>query len=165
MKIAVTDANIFIDLIEIEIFHFLFELGLEIHTTKAVYDQLIPEQQVIVEPFVQSKKLIVYNFSFEELVAISQIDFPPGLEVADQSVYYYSTKIEAMVLSGDKRLRSFCESNDVEVRGVIWVFDSFVSKSVLSKRVAASKLQLLLDINNRLPFEDCRKRISKWNSE
>lgn len=50
MKIAVTDANIFIDLIEIEIFHFLFELGLEIHTTKAVYDQLIPEQQAIVEP-------------------------------------------------------------------------------------------------------------------
>jgi hypothetical protein len=48
MKIAVTDANIFIDLIEIDIFHFLFDLGLEIHTTKAVYDQLIPEQQAIV---------------------------------------------------------------------------------------------------------------------
>ena len=80
MKIAVTDANIFIDLIEIEIFHFLFDLGLEIHTTKAVYDQLIPEQQAIVEPFVQLKALIVYNFSFEELMAISVIDFPPGLE-------------------------------------------------------------------------------------
>lgn len=165
MKIAVTDANIFIDLIEIEIFHFLFDLGLEIHTTKAVYDQLIPEQQAIVEPFVQSKALIVYNFSFEELMAISVIDFPPGLEVADQSIYYYATKIEAMLLSGDKRLRSFCESNAVEVRGVIWVFDNFVSKSVISKRVAASKLQLLMDINNRLPFEDCRKRISKWSSE
>ena len=80
MKIAVTDANIFIDLIEIEIFHFLFELGLEIHTTKAVYDQLIPEQQAIVEPYVQSKALIVYNFSFEELMEIYAIEFPPGLE-------------------------------------------------------------------------------------
>jgi len=165
MKIAVTDANIFIDLIEIEIFHFLFELGLEIHTTKAVYDQLIQEQQAIVEPYVQSKALIVYNFSFEELMEIYAIEFPPGLEAADQSVYYYSTKIEAMVLSGDKKLRTFCESNDVEVRGVLWVFDNFVSKSVISKRVAASKLQLLMDINNRLPFEDCRKRISKWSSE
>jgi len=165
MKIAVTDANIFIDLIEIEIFHFLFELDLEIHTTKAVYDQLIQEQQAIVEPYVQSKALIVYNFSFEELMEIYAIEFPPGLEAADQSVYYYSTKIEAMVLSGDKKLRTFCESNDVEVRGVIWVFDNFVSKSVISKKVAASKLQLLIDINNRLPFEDCRKRISKWSSE
>jgi len=165
MKIAVTDANIFIDLIEIEIFHFMFELDLEIHTTKAVYDQLIPEQQAIVEPYVQSKALIVYNFSFEELMEIYAIEFPPGLEAADQSVYYYSTKIEAMVLSGDKKLRTFCESNDVEVRGVIWVFDNFVSKSVISKKVAASKLQLLMDINNRLPFEDCRKRISKWSSE
>lgn len=165
MKIAVTDANIFIDLIEIEIFHFLFELGLEIHTTKAVYDQLIPEQQIIVEPFVQSKALIVYNFSFEELMEIYAIEFPPGLEAADQSVYYYSTKIEAMVLSGDKKLRTFCESNAVEVRGVLWVFDNFVSKSVISKRVAASKLKLLLAINNRLPFEDCNKRISKWGSE
>ena len=165
MKIAVTDANIFIDLIEIEIFHFLFELGLEIHTTKAVYDQLIPEQQAIVESYVQSKALIVYNFSFPELMEIYAIEFPPGLEAADQSVYYYSTKIEALVLSGDKKLRTFCESNDVEVRGVIWLFDNFVSKSVISKRVAASKLQLLMDINNRLPFEDCRKRISKWSSE
>lgn len=165
MKIAVTDANIFIDLIEIEIFHFLFDLGLEIHTTKAVYDQLIPEQQALAEPFVQSKALIVYNFPFEELMEISVIDFPPGLEAADQSVYYYSTKIDAMVLSGDKKLRTFCESNAVEVRGVIWVFDNFVSKSVISKRVAASKLQLLMDINNRLPFEDCRNRISKWSSE
>ena len=165
MKIAVTDANIFIDLIEIEIFHFLFELDLEIHTTKAVYDQLIPEQQAIVELYVQSKALLVYNFSFEELMEIYAIEFPPGLEAADQSVYYYSTKIEAMVLSGDKKLRTFCESNDVEVRGVIWVFDNFVSKSVISKKVAASKLQLLMDINNRLPFEDCRKRISKWSSE
>ena len=36
MKIAVTDANIFIDLIEIEILQCLFELGMEIHTTRAV---------------------------------------------------------------------------------------------------------------------------------
>ena len=165
MKPAVTDANIFIDLIELELLHLLFDLGIEIHTTKAVYDQLNAEQQIISEPFVQSKALIIYNFSFNELSELSQIAFPTGLEPADKSVYYYSIKIGAMILSGDKRLRTFCESKSVEVRGIIWVFDRFVSNSIISKRTAAAKLQLLMDINNRIPFEDCKKRISKWNSE
>lgn len=165
MKIAVTDANIFIDLIEIELLHFLFDLDLEIHTTKAVFDQLNLDQKVIAFPFVQSKALSIYSFTFEELMEISELEFPSGLEPADKSVYFYSNKIEAMILSGDRRLRTFCESNSIEVRGIIWVFDNFVESLLISKRIAAQKLQLLISINDRLPFEECKKRINKWGSE
>jgi hypothetical protein len=40
MKIAVTDANIFIDLIKLQMLALLFRLGLEIITTQEIVDRL-----------------------------------------------------------------------------------------------------------------------------
>lgn len=57
-----------------------------------------------------------YNFNYEELINISEIDFPTGLDPAEQSVYYYSAKIEALILSGDRRLKTFYEAKEIEVR-------------------------------------------------
>lgn len=85
MKIAVTDANIFIDLIEIELLNLLFDLGLEIHTTKAVFDQLNVDQKPIAVKFVEAQALSVYSFTYEELVEISELEFPTGLDLADKS--------------------------------------------------------------------------------
>jgi hypothetical protein len=165
MKIAVTDANIFIDLIEIESLQLLFELGLEIHTTLSVYHQLNEEQKVFAERFVHSKKLILYPIAFEEWLEIEKIDFPPGIDPVDKTVYYYAAKAKAVILSGDKKLKTYCVSKKIEVRGILWLFDNFVEKQVITKRTAASKLQLLITINDRLPMEECTARIHKWSSE
>jgi hypothetical protein len=164
MKIAVTDANIFIDLIEIELLQFLFDLGMEIHTTRAVYDQLNEDQKIIVEPFFHGEMLFIYNLSADDLRETYTIEFPPGLDPVDKSVYFYAAKIGALILTGDKKLRTFCERRSIDVKGIIWVFDFFVEKGVIHKSVAAEKLELLLSINDRLPFEECKRRITKWNS-
>ena len=47
MKVAVTDACIFIDLLELDITSLFFRLNLEIHTTVEVVDELFSEQQEI----------------------------------------------------------------------------------------------------------------------
>lgn len=165
MKIAVTDANIFIDLIEIKLLDLLFLLGLEIHTTQAVYDQMNEEQKVLAEKYVTAQTLIVKSFDSKEILAIAELKFPAGLEIADRTVFYYSSTIQATVLSGDKKLRVFCESKKIEVRGILWLFDNFVSQKLITKASAVDKLQKLLAINNRLPLEECEKRIAKWSSE
>lgn len=164
MKIAVTDANIFIDLIEIEILQCLFELGMEIHTTRAVYDQLTEVQKRIIDEFLSIGKLIIYNLSFDDLKEIYIIDFPTGLDPVDKSVFYYAQKVNAIILSGDKKLKLFCEKKAIEVKDINWVFDKMVAQELLPKNIAAQKLDLLLSINDRLPFDDCRKRINKWGA-
>lgn len=163
MKIAVTDANIFIDLIRLDMLGFLFNLDLEIHTTYEVYNQLNSEQEKVANNFVQSGLLILYSFASEELKDLSQIDFPPGLEIADRSVYYYASISEALILSGDKKLKSFCETRHKNVKGIIWVFDQIVKNELLSTKLAAEKLDLLLTINSRLPYEECLSRVKKWS--
>lgn len=45
MKLAVTDANIFIDLIKLQLLDYLFQLGVEIYSTREIIDE--PPGQVI----------------------------------------------------------------------------------------------------------------------
>ena len=45
LKVAVTDANIFIDLYDLSLKESFFNLELEIHTTSAVLFELYPERE------------------------------------------------------------------------------------------------------------------------
>ncbi len=163
MKVAITDANIFIDLIRLELLDCLFKINLEIHTTREVYDQLNPTQKAIAEEFVLSEALKVYNFSPQEFQEVNQLDCPAGLEMADRTVYYYSQKIAALVLSGDKKLRTFCKAQELEVRGILWLLDKFVEQRLITKTVAIEKLTLLLSFNDRLPVDECQQRLKLWS--
>ncbi len=165
MILAVTDANIFIDLIYLEMLGYLFNLDIEIHTTLEVHDQLNTNQKKIIQNFIQSKDLLVYSFSFEELTEIYSIDCPNGLELADRTIFYYAEKFNSIVLSGDIKLRKYCEKINIDVRGIIWVFDQLNEKKVLSAQVLASKMEELIQFNSRLPVEICQERIQKWKSK
>lgn len=62
MKLAVTDANIFIDLIKLQLTGFLFNIDLEIHTTQEIVDQLTETQAATLQPFVDAGLLKVTLF-------------------------------------------------------------------------------------------------------
>ena len=51
MRVAVTDACVFIDLIELDMIASFFQLDLELHTTVAVLDKLFLEQKQILEAY------------------------------------------------------------------------------------------------------------------
>ena len=162
MIIAITDANIFIDLIETEMLRFLFDLDLEIHTTYEVYNQLNTEQEKVAQNFLQSKALFLYSFSFDELQEIASLEFPAGLEMADRTVYYYASKITGIILSGDRKLKKYCEGKHLHVKGVIWIFDQVFEGELLPPDQLVAKMELLLKINSRLPYDECHARIAKW---
>jgi hypothetical protein len=52
MKLAVTDANIFIDLIKLQMLALLFNIDMEIHTTGEIVDQLNDQQLVHLTEFI-----------------------------------------------------------------------------------------------------------------
>jgi hypothetical protein len=164
MKVAVTDANIFIDLIILGLIIHLFQLELQIHTTREVYDQLNADQKQNLQTFCDSQQLLVYNFNTQEIAELQAIDFPRGLEPADRSVFYYADKLDSIVLSGDNKLRKFCESKGLKVYGIIWLFDQLVELELLHKTIAVIKLEKLLGYNDRLPIEEIMKRLRKWKT-
>ena len=71
MKIAVTDACIFIDLIELKIISDFFSLDIELH-------ELYPEQQEILIAYESGKKLIIHNLEPDHIHEMESMYFPRG---------------------------------------------------------------------------------------
>jgi len=79
MKVAVTDACIFIDLIELDIISLFFKLEIEMHTTVAVINELFQEQKQVLEAYQAVGKLQVHNLMEVDFLEMKKIPFPRGL--------------------------------------------------------------------------------------
>lgn len=126
MRIVVTDACIFIDVLELQLVAEFFGLTLEVHTTVDVINELYPQQQAVLRAYQQSEKLVIHNLSPAENAAIAAEDFPRALSPEDCSVIYIARKLNAMVLSSDKPVRNHAKKLAIEYHGMIWIFDQLV---------------------------------------
>lgn len=162
MKIAITDANIFIDLIKLQWLNNLFCIDIEIYTTLEVINELMDTQVEKVAVFIKSNHLKIYSFSSSELEQITQMAVPASLSAQDKSVVFLAKSIHAGVLTGDSPLRKFCTKQNLEVKGIVWLFDQFLELELINCKVAIQKMKELLSFNNRLPIHDCNERLKLW---
>jgi hypothetical protein len=168
VKVAVTDACIFIDLHDLGLTNSFFNLELEVHTTSSVLSELHFEQQQVIKAYHSVGKLIVHNLQEQDFIEIYSGEFPKSLSETDKSVLHIANKIDACVLSSDKTLRNCAKNKGIEYHGMIWIFDKFVETSVLTKKDAANKLTQLVATNfvfqnNQKLAEEIEKRLKIWD--
>lgn len=162
MKLFVQDANIIIDLIDCEIFELFFLLELEVVTTSLVLGEIVERRQREACQAVTRKEwLQVIEISTIEYLRLQALELP-GLSVADRSVLELAAGRSACLLTGDGRLRKAAAHSEVDVRGVLWVFDQLVGKGLLAKTEAGRKLRRLKERNQRLPKSEIEKRLRAW---
>ena len=92
MKIAVTDACIFIDILDLKLIRQFFTLPLEIHTTVDVLNELYENQEETLRVYESVGKLVVHNLTSEERQEILNTDYPKSLSMADKSVLLIAVK-------------------------------------------------------------------------
>jgi len=165
MKLAVTDANIFIDLIKLQMLGYLFKIDVEVHTSREIVDQLNTAQYENIYAFVQAQLLNVYDFSADELNMIVEMEAPRALEIPDKTVVYLAIKLEAFVLTGDGPLRKFCAKSKLDVKGILWLFDVFLERGLINYDMAIDRMNFLLSFNDRLPKDECLSRIKLWQEK
>jgi len=69
------------------------------------------------------------------------------------------------LVSGDGLVRRTAGNLGVDVRGLLWLFDEFVSKNLILPLEAAEKLEfLVVEKGSRLPNEEYNARLKKWRS-
>lgn len=166
-KFFINDANILIDLIKLELIDSFFRLeAVKFATTDFVFQELYEEQKELLIPFIQSDQLKIIKSSSEEIFEISKITVTSrGLSVEDCSVYYYAFKLQAILLTGDGKLRKLCEDEGVEAHGIIYLFDIMLSNAIIDYHTGSLKLKSLLSFNSRLPKREIDKRIKEWSKK
>jgi rRNA-processing protein FCF1 len=167
MKIVINDANILIDIVKLELIDAFSKLDFDLHTTDFVLDELNDEQRTPIVNLNNGKKLTVIEtieaIDFQGITTI--LGKSTGLSFVDCSVWYYSKKMSGILLTGDGKLRKQASKDNIEVRGIIYLFDVLVNQNLISFQEAIEKINQLMLLNNRLPKKEIDKRIQLWKDE
>lgn len=166
-KIVISDTNILLDLLSLNMLDDFFSLPCDISTTDFVIDEIVQQaQQKIIDSFIKSKKLDVVQFSPSEFSNITNLFVmnPNNASLTDCSVWYYAKQTNGRLLTGDGKLRKAAENDNVKVSGILYIFDNLIEYGILSEKDAADLLENLMKINMRLPKDECEKRILAWRN-
>lgn len=166
MKIIVNDANILIDLVDLQLLPNFFALEFEFFTTSLVFEELEEDQQFTLQTYVDSGNLLVREMTYEQLTEINNIQkTKPALSPQDCSAFYQAQIEAGILITSDNTLRKFAKTQNQEVHGHLWVFDRMFEAETISGELAIIKLNELCQVINRnlgLPQDECQKRILQW---
>lgn len=169
MKIAITDACIFIDLHDLNLTISFFSLDLEVHTSLDVFNELYPEQQNLLKAFISVNKLTIHNLLETDRIEIFETLYPKSLSEMDKTVLYLAQKHNAKVLSSDKSVRNYAKNQAIDYHGMLWIFDQFILENILTSQKAIEKLNDLIKFNiiyqnNAKLMSEFKKRLDKWQT-
>ena len=162
MRIAITDANVFIDLFEINWLPHLFSLRLEIVTTIEVFNELSPLQQQSFSQWQRTGQLRLVEVLLSEHPYVQQISDSRRLSFSDRTVLYIAIRDKLMILTGDNMIRKNAQKLGLEVHGMLWIFDKLIEYQTVKPFEAIDALQALLRVNDWLPIDECLKRMELW---
>lgn len=167
MKVAITDACIFIELHHLLLTSVFFKLDIEVHTTVDVLNELYPEQRELLKAYEAGAKLYLHSLNEEDRTAIRENEYTGGLSETDKTVLYIAGKVGAMILSSDKPVRKQAKRYEIEYHGMFWIFDRLVESNLISKSLAIEKLKMMIMLNiiyqnsNEL-IREMNLRLERW---
>lgn len=167
MKVVLSDANILIDLCKLELLKEFFCLDLEVFTTERVIRELKDkDQRKQVNPYVGSL-LKIKSLSSIEVMEVAQLTSQniKNLSYVDCEVWHISKTYNYTLLTGDKNLRNQAHKTNVEVRGILYIFDELHRKNIVATSQLFDKLTLLKSINKRLPQQEINNRLELYKVE
>lgn len=164
--VAVSDTDIFIDLVEIGLLDDFFALPWEIHTTDMIIHELkVAEEKKKVVEYCSKGRLHVKGYTMKEMPTLTKFHTAQRsarVSIQDCSVWLYAMENDYTLLTGDARLRNAAAKMKVDVHGIFYVIDKLVEMQLLSKEDAVEKLEQLKLLNPRLQPSEIENRIKDW---
>lgn len=167
-KIVVNDTNIFIDLYSIGLLEEITSLDFIFYTNSFVLSEL-KEDASIVEAL---KDFNIEDFNLKRMKRIQGLyiqynnrKVSSNVSFTDCSVLLQALDLEAILLTGDKKLRKVAEENGIEVHGTLFLLNKLVEEGMLKPIEAITKIKELQGINHRLPLGEINRLIQSWNKD
>lgn len=163
MNIVVCDANILIDLLQVDLFNALLKLKWEMHVPPDVVDEVQEANSDQLAQAIRSGEILLPVFTSEDLFKIQDYKarYLP-LAVQDCSCLLLAENCSAILLTGERKLKNIAtSSHGIEVHGVLWIFERLVERKIITPRKAHARLTQLITLNNRLPKAECGRLLKR----
>ncbi|MCF7920928.1 MAG: PIN domain-containing protein [Candidatus Cloacimonetes bacterium] len=166
MNLLISDTCILIDLYNGELLDSMCRLPYELGVSDAVLSGFEDDESELIMP--NPEQILragfkSYSISSEELAEVyklySKYSRPSIYDIFGLVV---AKKYNAILLTGDGDLRESAKSENIEIRGIIWVLDELIKHEVIDKHRAANSLRKILDSGSYLPKKECDLRFDKW---
>ena len=166
MRVFINDANILIDIVKLDLLSQFSELSYDLYTTDFILEEINQEQRLEIDRLIDEGKFnIIFTSDIKDFQAINDLlKNASGLSFEDCSAWYYTKKMNGTLITGDKKLRKMVEKNGIEVRGLIFILDEILNQELISFPDAVQKIELLYQLNDRLPQNELEKRIRLWKN-
>lgn len=166
MIFLVNDANILIDLLKLDLLDTFFRLEYDFQVTDLVLDEVLEENVMDITGHLETSTLTRQGFSGAEMGGIGELwETYPVLSLPDCSCIFLAEKLQATLLTGDATLRRIATQRDIPVHGMLWILDEMIASGFMSRTAARNALLKLMEINQRLPLGECKKRLHDWKLE
>lgn len=158
VQIYINDANILIDLCDLDIIEEFLALDFELCTTDFVMAELEERQKRLFQD-----KLVVLSTepgSFAEIVVL--VENHSSLSFEDCTIWYHAIQKNGVMITSDKPLRKAAEAKGTSVRGILHLFDEMKIQNCMPLQKCISKLEELKLINPRAPKNLIDQLIANW---
>lgn len=164
MTLLIHDANVLIDLMEIDILDLALDLPFSMATTDLVRQEIEdPVQARALASCIKKGKIRIITSTTHEMSAIAAyMGGFTSLSLADCSVLYHAADMRGIVITGDGQLRKEAAAQHIEVHGTPWILSRLVATKGIGPSCAIEKMEALLEMNPRLPHKECRKMQDAW---
>ena len=165
-NLIVSDTNIFLDLYDSNFLKDFFSLPYKISTTMFVFSEIKDDKQLqALKPFIDSGKLKIEQLTDDEFSNCLNLSLttPGDLSITDCSVWQKAKSENARLLTNDRKLRKAAEQDNVEVHGILYIFEELTNHNLIPVEKVEKTLRKLISINNRFPKKEAEKLIEKLN--
>lgn len=149
MQLLISDANILIDMEEGQLIELMFQLPYQYSTPDILFiEELEDEHQYLLDLGLSLSELS--SNTMEHAMEL----IPRYIKASRNDCFALALarQEECTLLTGDKALRSAAETEDVEVKGSIWLVRKMIEAELLSADQARVSFERMKDTGRRLPW-------------
>jgi len=164
VRVLVSDASILIDLAKWSLLEDLFKLPFEFAIPDALYDDELIDLGGIDRAELKGLGLRVETLDPDGMAqAVAYQAAKPKLTIHDCFAVTLAVTNDWPLLTGDKRMRTLAEQEQVEVHGILWLIDRFAEHRIVRKVVLANTLKgMLEDPRTHVPHAEIKKRLAQF---
>lgn len=158
MTYIVSDANIFIDMDTGDLTRAMFRTEITFATPDVLYVEELEEHHAELPGFgLRIEQLSSDGVS--EVERLASIYSQPSIN--DLFALVLAKERQWQLLSGDARLRAAAESEDITVRGTLWLIEKMVVAKIINVERAKVSFEAMRDGNRRLPWTQVDQMIER----